>query len=227
MASSQQPSSGTTGFLSLPQDLRRHIYKNVLVVQHPLFLFKERESQLEAFAPEKPRKWLALFYTNRQIYSEARAVLYESNRFTFVDTTPHQLSLIQSFIGSIGSINTNHLSHLCINFPVVERMLNTDEVVLREDSQTSLTLLRENCVNLKTLEAQVHGENFDNLIQPKHCDAQLLQKGLRQINTQVRAIRSLEIFIVRIYSGVPSSATIESMQEFGWIVFRGDRDHRG
>lgn len=225
MASPQQPSLATSDLFSLPLTVRRQIYRSVLTVRHPLYVFQDGGSHPDVFAPEKPHHWLALFWTDRHIYAEARVVLYESNRFVFVDTTPSQLTLIRSFIASIGSANARQLSHLTINFPVVQRLSTTGKVVLRDDGQKTLDLLRENCVNLKTLEAQVQSDNADNLIKPKHGDTQLVQEGLREIDTQVKAIRSLKNFIVRIYSGGPSSATVESMQEHGWKVFRGDKDH--
>lgn len=135
---------------------------------------------------------------------------------------------MRSFLAAVGPLNAGRLSHLTINFPVVQRTSSPtsgSEVVLRDDSQTNLALLRENCSGLKTLEAQVHGENCRNLVEPAHQDAQLLEQGLRQIDAQLAAIPSLETFAVRIYQGNPAPAVVEAMQALGWKVFRGDKDH--
>jgi hypothetical protein len=64
-------------FLDLPIPIRNKIYENVLVVLHPLYLFQEPGSPVDAFAPDEPLQWLALLHTNRQISVEASAVLTE------------------------------------------------------------------------------------------------------------------------------------------------------
>ncbi len=52
-------------FFDLPRHVRDHIYRNVLVVAHPLYLFKDpRSPKVELFAPQKRREWLALLFTN-------------------------------------------------------------------------------------------------------------------------------------------------------------------
>ena len=90
--------------LSLPRNIRDDIFKRVLVVRHPLYLFQDKYSAVvETFGPEIPVRWLALLYTNRQVHDEASAVLYGLNRFTLVDTTRQQVRLLQSFLNCIGS----------------------------------------------------------------------------------------------------------------------------
>jgi len=104
MGTSQRTSPVPTSLFSLPDHIRDDIYRRVLVVPHSLFLFQDTGSRvIQTFAPEKPSRWLALLYTNRQIHDEATAVLYGFNDFTFMDTTQHQGSLLESFFDCIGS----------------------------------------------------------------------------------------------------------------------------
>ena len=117
---SQRAGSAGTDFFGLPRDIRNRIYKIVLIVAHPVYLFQDAGSRVETFAPDRPFQWLSLLYTNRQIHSEATPVLYGVNEFSLVDTTPQQFGLLKSFLDCIGSVNAGLLSHLCINFPVVE-----------------------------------------------------------------------------------------------------------
>lgn len=117
---SQLAHPGPVNLLGLPTRVLKRIYRRVLWVPHPLYLFQEPGSRVESFAPDRPKQWLALPYANRQICREAATVLYETNRFHLVDVTEQQVSLLRSFLGCIGPVNAASLSYLCINFPVIE-----------------------------------------------------------------------------------------------------------
>ncbi|KAL6827247.1 hypothetical protein J3E69DRAFT_333421 [Trichoderma sp. SZMC 28015] len=164
------------GFSDLPERVRYDIYKRVLVMGHPIYLFQDNGSRVETFAPDIPIRWLALLHSNGQVYREACTVLYGMNRFTLVDTKQQQVGLLQSFLDRIGPKNTNLLSHLCINFPVVEKRKGRScEVELREDSRQSLRLLQERCANLTTLETFIHGNNSSFLTDP--CEDNRAMRG--------------------------------------------------
>lgn len=210
-------------FFSLPVDIRNNIYRRVLVVSHPIFLFQDSYSQVvETFAPDRPFRWLALLYTNRQVHDEACAVLYGLNHFTLVETTQHQGSLLQSFLNCIGTVNAGLLSHLSINFPVAESVQGqTGKVMIREDDLHSLKVLQEKCTNLTTLETIIHSRNSRSVIVPSQVDSQFNRDALSQINTQLKAITSLEKVIVRSYDGTPTRSVMELMQGFGWVIMRG------
>jgi hypothetical protein len=121
--------------LSLPRNVRDDIFRRVLLVAHPLYLFQDGDSSMvETFGPEIRVRWRALLYTNRQVLDEASAVLYGSNNFSLVDTTQKQVVLLQSFLNRIGSTNAGLLSHICINFPVAEHADGQPGgILLRED----------------------------------------------------------------------------------------------
>ncbi|CAI6095885.1 unnamed protein product [Clonostachys chloroleuca] len=76
-------------FFSLPAKVRKRIFESILIVTHPIYLFQGNGSQVEAFAPEKPRKWLAPLQTSRQMHKEASAVLLP----TYVSSFPALSSL--------------------------------------------------------------------------------------------------------------------------------------
>lgn len=222
-APSKQASSAPTNIFSLPVEIRENIYRRVLIVRHPLFLFQDPGSQVvETFGPERPFRWLALLYTNRQVHDEATTVLYGLNTFTFMDTTGQQASLLRCFFNCIGSSNAGQLSHLCINFPVVESVEGqAGAPILREDDLHTLKLLQEKCTRLTTLEAFVYGRNAPNLIHPSHDDSQFIQDALFQINAELKAIPSLDKIIVRWYDGALSPLVMELMQGLGWVILRG------
>lgn len=218
---SESASSTSVDFLTLPVGIRNKIYKRVLFVPHPLYLFQEPGSHVESFMPEKPVGWLAILYTNRKIYREASAVLYEKNRFHLVDITEQQFGLLQSFLECIGPVNAASLSHLCINFPVVESACGpSGNINPRLDSLETLKLVRDKCTNLSTLEMLVHHKNRDVF---RKTDNFLLE-ALSLVDSQFKTIPSLEKVIVRftVHDGVPSSTTRKLMQELGWVVVSGD-----
>ncbi|KAI1498956.1 hypothetical protein F5X99DRAFT_391624 [Biscogniauxia marginata] len=225
-AVSQRTSSVVIGFFTLPGETRNNIYRRALVAAHPLYLFQDAgpDSRVETFAPDRPFQSLALLHTSRQVYDEARAVLYGSNRFTLVDTTPHQVDLLQSFLNRIGAINAGLLSYLCINFPAVEIVEGQPgNVMLREDGLRSLKLLQQNCAGLKTLEILVHKQNSSGLTKASHDDSQSLRTALSQIDVQLRAISSLKKILVRFYDGPSSPLVTETMKGFGWVICLGDK----
>ncbi|OGM42525.1 hypothetical protein ABOM_007919 [Aspergillus bombycis] len=222
-ALSRPASSAHAGFLSLPIDLRNNIYRQVLAVPHTIFLFQDPGCPIESFAPEKPRQWLALLYTNRQISKEANAVLYSTNEFSLEEGTNRQGSLLKSFLNCIGSVNAGLLSYLRMNFPATERVDGQlGEIKIREDYLQTLRLLQEQCTNLKTLETLVYGPNY-GLVTDTEINIRFLQDALKDINTQFRAIESLDRIIVRVCNGSLAPPTTEFMQQLGWIVLLRNR----
>ncbi|KAK3994875.1 hypothetical protein QBC44DRAFT_235335 [Cladorrhinum sp. PSN332] len=211
--------------LTLPREVREGIYRRALVVAHPLYLFTEGAShKIELFAPERPVRWLALLYTNRQLYVEASATLYGSHQFVLVDTTRSQANLLQSFLDRIGSVNAGYLSHICINFPVTESVsCQAGEVTLREDDLGELKLLQKKCCNLKTLEMFVHSQNSRGLIMASHDskNSQCVREALSQVDAQLKGIPSLCKVLVRLYDGPLVPEVTELMQSFGWDVSPG------
>lgn len=214
------------GFLDLPLKIRNTIYNHVLVIPHPLHIFQDPGCSLEVFAPERPCSWLALTYVNRQISDETRKILYSMNRFIFqeMETARRQGTLLESFLICIGSSNSRVLSHLCINFPAIERLPGlSSEARLTEDGLRRLQLLRQSCTGLKTLEILIFG-HFANILVADH---QLIDKSFRniilEVDAQIRGITPLEAIVVRIvYSrGIPA-AVRGYLQGLGWIVKFGN-----
>ncbi|KAH7019804.1 hypothetical protein EDB80DRAFT_208107 [Ilyonectria destructans] len=221
---SRPATSGTISFVGLPKKIRQDIYKRVLLMGHSIFLFQDRGSRVETFAPDKPRRWLALLHVNQQVSVEARAVLYGMHRFVLVDTTQQQVGLLRSFLTSIGSVNADFLSHLSINFPVAERMEDRPrEAKIREGGLQSLRLLQEKCTNLTTLETFIHSENSSFLTETDEDGSQLVQEALPQIGAQLKGISSLKKIIVRVYVQSLPPLVMDLMQGRGWVVVFGDR----
>ncbi|KAG7286602.1 hypothetical protein NEMBOFW57_008913 [Staphylotrichum longicolle] len=216
-------SHGKYRFLDLPRHIRDDTYQKVLVVAHPLYLFKDSHSlSVDLFAPEARPRRLALLFTNRQLHAEASAILYHLNHFTFVDTTPSQGNVVQSFLDRVGPVNAAHLSHLSINFPAADS--RDGRAVLREADSRALGLLREQCAGLATLELLVQQGNSRGLTAPSQAQessSSFARDALAQVDTQLRAFPLLRKIIVRFYSGSPTPEVVELMQGYGWVILNG------
>jgi len=215
--SSQSAGSATVNFVDLPESVRNQIYTSVLVVLHPLYLFQGPGTRVETFAPDRPKQWLALLYTNRQISREASAALYRVNHFHLVDDTKQQFDLLRSFLDCIGSRNAASLLHICINFPIVESADGQPgKVKLKDDSLQCFKLLHDKCTNLSTLETVVHHKNSSVF---RKTD-EFLREALRPIDAQFKTLPSLKRIIIQVvvHDGVPTTSAKNFMQELGWIV---------
>lgn len=209
--------STPVSFLDLPRWVRDNIYQKLLVLAHPIHIFQEPNSQIESFAPDRPVYWLALLQTNRQIYTESKAVLYGMNQFHLEDITPRQADLLRLFLYCIGPTNAALISILCVNFPVVERINDqAEKLELKPDGLQSVRLLQEKCTELTTLETIVH---FKNSSLFRELD-DFLREALLLIDARLRAIPSLRKIIVRFFdfNGIPTSSAKEFMEELGWTV---------
>ncbi|CAI6336992.1 unnamed protein product [Periconia digitata] len=219
---SQSTSSANPNFLSLPEKIRKEIFRRVLSILHPLFIFQDPGCPVEMFAPDRPPHWLAITYVNREISCEASSVLYEINHFHLLDMTQQQSNILQSFFNCIGARNVAFLSHLDISFPVGEAM-DSQPGTFRfgSDSFQSLKLLQRHCNNLSTLEVFIHNKNIGFFENPEG----VIHEALSVIAAEFRAISSLQNVVVRVipHEGIPAPAK-DLMRKFGWAIVFGDKD---
>ena len=231
----QPPNSAASALLRFPVKIRNNIYKEVLVVAHPIYLFQDPGCPVETFAPDRPRRWLSLLHVNRQVRSEASVILYGMNHFTLLRTPREPAGLLQAFLDCIGPSNASLLSHISINFPVLEGQPEEERrggggggagvaARLREDSLQDLKLLQQRCTSLKTLENHLYGKASKSLSEAHKDNPVFSQEALFQIDIQLKAIPSLEKVIVRVYDGTLSSSTKRTMLDFNWVVLPWDKD---
>ncbi|KAF2721181.1 hypothetical protein K431DRAFT_328693, partial [Polychaeton citri CBS 116435] len=205
-------------FFSLPCKIRDDIYNRVLVIPYQLHLFQDTTSRVETFAPERPREWLALLYTNRQMRREASAILYKVNIFDLMDTTQQPFDLLKDFLNQVGPVNAGSLSHVCISLPVIEGQPGNFQ--LREDGSQNLKLLQKQCTGLATLEFHIYSSRSSTFPKADQGDFKFVQKMLKYLELQLKVIPSLEKVIIRIYDRTLPSPVIDIMKGFGWIVLR-------
>ncbi|KAL2861004.1 uncharacterized protein BJX67DRAFT_317160 [Aspergillus lucknowensis] len=220
-APSRPTASVASSFLSLPIAIRNDIYTRVLALPHPVYLFQDPGSRVESFAPERPRRWLALLYTNQQISKEASAVLYGVNHFTLEETGPlqHQGSLLKSFLDRIAPANVGFLSHLCITFPALRKVeAQAGKIELTQAGLQNLQRIQTECPRLRTLETLVYGEGSSTPFQEDLEKNASIQEVLIKVNTQLRAIGTLENITIKFCSGSPSPSVRDFLRGLAWVV---------
>lgn len=213
---SKSSKAATTNLLSLPRKIRQQIYEGVLRLYHPLYLFQEAD-RVGVFAPDKPSQWLALLFTSRAVVVEASEVLYGKNKFSLLDKTPQEAVLLRNFLHSIGIVNAGSLSHLGINLPTFVGHITHN--TLREDGLQNLTLIRELCTSLKTVEFFIHSTNSMGLTRGGVA-SQSLYDALLQIQRLLEAMPNLERVLITSYDGVLVPEALETINTLGWIVHR-------
>lgn len=216
MASPGPQRSAPTGFFDLPERARHEVYLLVLALPHPLYLFQDQPSEVALFAPDKPMSWIAILRVNRRMHLEASQVLYSTNRFHLVDATRRQSSLLRAFTTSIGPDNANRLTYLCLNFPAAAP--EHQHLSLSEDDLSSLTLLREACANLKTLENHMQRRSTREPDWANEDAAPTIREIANIYNDELRALPALKKVIIRVHGAKPTPSIMTSMQNMGWTV---------
>lgn len=213
--------SSQVNIFSLPREIRVQIYKQILIVDHPVFLFQDASSRVETFAPDRPVRWLSIMYTTRQLHRETSSILYGMNVFNLVDSTSNQTKLLQDFLNSIGRVNASTLSHLCINFPKIDCVQgDTGQFELTKESLQSFMLLQDRLNSLKILETSIYSKETLGLNGLDLNDGYAIAKALSLVEMQVKNIPRLSRFIVRVFDPNLDTPIIETMQGLGWIIMR-------
>ncbi|KAL7899221.1 hypothetical protein HDV63DRAFT_334161 [Trichoderma sp. SZMC 28014] len=229
MALSEKVRSGSPkDVFNMSPEARGDAYNKMLVTSGPVFVFQDPTSRpIEFFSPGKPTQWPELALAKFREYNEqeTNAAFYGLNHFHLVDTTMRRETLIlQAFLGSITPTDARLLSHLSLSFPALEAVRGrSEESGLQQDGMRSLKLLQDNCANLRTLELYVHHGNAFGLVEETPSDSQSLNEALSHVDTQLKAISSLERIIIRYYHR-PIPGVRQLMQGLGWIVLMGDKE---
>jgi hypothetical protein len=139
--------SGGFRFLDLSPEIRNLIYKEVLVIPDGILLYHNRNSNVLALLSAHAPRWVALLRANRQIYREARPILYRYNTFALKQRA-HQYGVLSCFLDCIGPENVGLLRRLAMDF------LNVGYDGPREDDEAHFEELRvlRRCTNLETIQ---------------------------------------------------------------------------
>ncbi|KAI0440290.1 hypothetical protein F4803DRAFT_483990 [Xylaria telfairii] len=232
----QKTSSSPFRFLSLPAELRNMIYKLLLVSNSPIrFRVRSSTSPPIMYCRSLGRDWswsrsTLMLLVCRQIYYEASAILYRHNFFV-VDS--RRLNLLERFLNYIGPAKAGLLSHIYINYPIMETFphCRPGEVKLQRDDLRSLRLLQQNCTNLRKLtlgkfvETPLRGFYDYFCVHINSADERpILHEYFVRVNAELQAITSLREVIVHLEGFNNAQVWVqevleEAMREFGWVFW--------
>ncbi|KFY07102.1 hypothetical protein V492_07446 [Pseudogymnoascus sp. VKM F-4246] len=202
-----------TGFLTLPREIRDKIYELCLLVKgsiHPWDGFDEEELQELS---------LGLFYTNKTISYEAGLILYQ-NQFDFTKADPEEVS---SFLEKIGRSNADSIRHVVIEFPSLTN-LELGSVAIHEYYVGILASIQSHCTNLETLTTSRRTTDDMESTFNRLDDPEIVTKALTLVNTQFRAISSLQDIIVKVFETPQYDHIRKQFEDQGWIVDSNDYD---
>ncbi|KAM7202452.1 hypothetical protein V8F33_002672 [Rhypophila sp. PSN 637] len=185
--------NSSTGFLSLPSEIRNMIYE---VVVCPGYLCPK-------FWPGYPRQLTpTLLRTNKVIHAKASSLLYGQNCFEFKDNSFKPEDIV-SFLDQIGTKNTGYIREIIIYFPRFWH-LEPDNVTLDNHSSGVLATLQNRCPNLSTITTCLHTTDYMERLLA--YDNKVATKALKMVNHRFRAIlsSSLQEIFVEVYEQGPS-----------------------
>ena len=209
-------------FYSFDFHIREDIYHRVLSFGEYIFLHQEEGSTsgVRRFLPNfQPPHLAALLLTSRQIHNETCAILYQTNKFYFIDGNTQE-NVIGSFLSTIGTDLSENLRHVTINFPdLTNTIVNGQTIRFQDDAIENLRLLGDNCLNLHTLEMIVNGNVFHGGVVDLGSNQGFEFAGslFNQIQALLRSFPALERTLVKFDVMYDLHAEY-LMEDLGWKV---------
>ncbi len=156
----------------------------------------------------------ALFRANRNIHRETTLFFYSRNVFDITSARPGQVS---SFIERIGNSNAGYMRHIITSFP---SFLNLDpgNITFENDSFETLKTIQAACAGLSTLETSLDSTNSIELRLDDLDHHKLATEALELVNTQFRAIPSIQEIILNVFEDGPSDCLRSIMKSYGWTI---------
>lgn len=103
-----------------------------------------------------------------------------------------------SFFEQIDQNNANYIQHIYVKF-LKFLYLNSNNIILENNSVDIFANIQSNCVNLSTLTKFLNSTNVIKLRLDALDNFKIVTKTLKLINTYFKVILSLQKIIVKIY----------------------------
>lgn len=222
MATPQSPPLPRAHFLGLPLEIREMIYEELLVLKTPCwrlslaptFPIKDTDYVCDKRYPE--RHFLALLYTNTQIYAEAKPIFLSKNTLRLgIETEPLQGRVLDNFTEGIGPENAGLLRHMDMFLPFTGKNQDGD-LEITFDSLWAFHILKKRCPSLTTLRFQ-DGSNSREIFDFYWRNSSLVREILSEVNRLIRGMPSMKK--ITVYTGgALEPALTEFLQGLGWVV---------
>lgn len=206
-------------FLSLPGEIRNHIYRHALVYDGVIDIRHRKTLQGSITA--------ALLRANREIHREALPFLYTENRFALLALNRASAAEVNHFLDGIGLKNASYMRHIQICHPIFRNL--GDDAKLDENCVRLLSRLQGECPNLRTLSMSAESTDFVVRLQLAPLvpvNPNYITGSLASFDERLKAIDCLEEIIVQVYRDTPLLTFLRSMEQRGWRIDVLDADSR-
>lgn len=223
----------TVDFFSLPGEVRNKIYEELLVSSNTIAIFLNITWSLN-FRPRGPRifgtdsdgsgllhLYLVILRLNKIVHREASSILYSRNCFQIQNS-----NILASFLDQIGPQNAGLLRQLVIAFPAFHNDGHAVGITLQEDSVQMLDLICDKCQNIVTLETSLHTTDAMEILLDEFDGPRAADQALALVDTRLKAIPSLQKFLVNVYDEPINLALREKLRDCGWIIKISKRNQR-
>ena len=203
---------------NFPTEIRLKIYEKLLVLSEPIaFQTSQYPFWPGLYLSRRYGLCPAILRVNKKVYSEARSLLYSSNRFKFSDieltrklTT--NSAILAYFLSQIEPQNASFLRHVYIDFPA-ER---SGTAMFKENGTNILELIRDHCTGITILETSLWSHDLFGLQFPDMFPAETLAL----LDSRFKAILSLKevVIDVHIFDDEEYDLVLKKMRDFGWTI---------
>ncbi|KAN0083281.1 hypothetical protein V8E54_002369 [Elaphomyces granulatus] len=223
-------------FFNLPAEIRLQVYKELLVFPEPIKFKTTKDLSLPPLVLHKRCNLCpAVLRANKRVHREANGLLYTGNRFEFIDLVPTErlmytdCTAVEAFLNQIGRQNSSLLRHICIDFPAISDY-RPGSACLHGDSIRTLTLLRENCTSLTTLETPLYDIIPLEVYHEDTGKRMVADAAVDLVDARFRDISSLKQIVVNVYTydeyknldydllKNPSDDLLRKMRDHGWTT---------
>jgi hypothetical protein len=193
----------TMKLFDFPTEIRLKIYEKLLVLSEPIaFQTFQDPSWPGLYLSRRFGLCPAILRVNKRTYSEARSLLYSSNRFKFSDIDLTQNSKLNTnsailayFLSQIETENASFLRHIYIDFPA-ER---SGTAMLKENGTKILELIRDHCTGIAVLEISLWSNDLFGLQFPDFgFEMSFPAETLALLDSRFKAILSLKEVVVAV-----------------------------
>lgn len=197
-------------FLGLSPEVRDRIYEHSLIQQKPIRLF-DRGQELT----------IGLLRVNKLVHREASALLYTRNHFNLY-TGPDAGEAVAEFLTKIGQENAGYIRHVRMRFPWVVpfgsaiQNLTPESFRIQDGSGSPFTTIKRACTKLRSLttsRSSIRKFEFYLTLLPNPKMAGMV---IKLFNTKIRAIPSLEEFIVEVNESRMNIHARKQMEACEW-----------
>lgn len=202
----------TTGFFSLPVEIRTAIYRELLVASDAFKICLPNDSFCHIPHHLSP----SILGVNKRAYDEANFILYLHNRFEVCSESPERLD---RFLDQIGLPKASLVQHLSIPFPWRILWPKIRDIKIKANTLRLFDIVREKFINLKRLETSLEsGHMMELAFWFNRAERINEARFMLRADELFKTIVSLEEVIVNLRETSPWEPIRRLICAHGWTI---------